>query len=268
MKPSCICTFSTSASVSDLRLFLKSIRITNSDIPLVMFLDTTTNDAIKDIDLSHMKVDITVNLDLYSHKDKDKMVEEGIWSDFQMTKASIIEYCLTKYADALFLDADIFLVNPIHIPEDAHEYDIGLSPHYTNDKNNNMHGYYNGGVVWARDRQFGKKWREYTKTSRYHDQASLENCAERFRTFRFGENYNVAWWRLTLALESHYDMLRYYTADESNVYYKGLPIMFVHTHFYKKDLDYFNKAVYTLLTWSKSKTNLVEILNPVMKDRA
>ena len=59
-----------------------------------------------------------------------------------------------------------------------------------------MYGYYNGGMLWTNQKSLPDKWKEYTKTSRYHDQAAIEDLARCFSYFEFGENYNFSWWRV------------------------------------------------------------------------
>ena len=44
----------------------------------------------------------------------------------------------------------------------------------------------------------GKK---YTKTSRYFDQASIEDLVKIYSYFEFGENYNLQTWRFILGVE-------------------------------------------------------------------
>ena len=43
------------------------------------------------------------------------MVEQNIWSDFQMAKADIIEKALELEKDTLFLDSDIIILDEIKI---------------------------------------------------------------------------------------------------------------------------------------------------------
>ena len=259
MKPSCICTFATDSCIYDLKLFLLSMNISNPDTNVVVFVDDTTKAAVDGLDLSSLKIEVVSNLNRYSGKNRQQMEMNGTWSDFQMVKSQIIQHCLEKFPDVLFLDSDIFIINPIEIPDDAHTYDIGLSPHYIKKSDTDKYGYYNGGVVWTNNKSLPSAWRDYTKRSRYFDQASLEDCARQFKTFTFPEHYNVSWWRLTQSTESYDTITSYFSHDETNVYYKKKPIAFVHTHFTNSNLNYFNFIVKAYLR-KTTKHQLITLL--------
>ena len=48
-----------------------------------------------------------------SNKNRNIMVNEGIWDEFQMQKANVIKYALENETDTMFLDSDIIFFNPI-----------------------------------------------------------------------------------------------------------------------------------------------------------
>ena len=104
------------------------------------------------------------------------MVHQRIWDEFQMQKANIIKMALEMSNDTLFLDSDIIFFNSINCIDKSK--DIALSPHYVKKSNTDEVGYYNGGCLWVKNKNVPDDWIEFTKTSRYHDQASLEDLAK------------------------------------------------------------------------------------------
>ncbi len=258
MKPSCICTFATNQCIDDMKLFILSLSESNPGSNIVIFVDSDTNNMVTN--LKHtLDLEICNNLDRYSNKNRSQMEYEGIWADFQMVKSLLIDYCLLKHPDVLFLDSDIFVINEIQFPSG---YELGLSPHYIKKSDTDIYGYYNGGVVWTNQKTLGDKWREYTKTSRYFDQSSLEDCAKDFKMFEFPENWNISWWRINQNEESPSTVTSYFTADNLNIYYKGLPIVFVHTHFNNNSSLYsgFNNIVRALLLRCETKHQFRSLL--------
>ena len=63
-------------------------------------------------------------------------------------------------------------------------------------------GYYNGGMLWTKNKDIPNDWIFFTKKSRYFDQASIEDLAKKYSYFEFGENYNLQCWRLLLSQDS------------------------------------------------------------------
>jgi len=219
------------------------MNISNPGTNVVVFVDDRTKAVVDKLDLPSLKVEVVSKLNRYSGKNRQQMENDRTWSEFQMVKSQIIHYCLEKFPDVLFLDSDIFVINEIEIPDDAHTYEIGLSPHYICRSDTDKYGYYNGGVVWTNNKRFPAAWRDHTTRSRYFDQASLEDCARQFKTFTFPENYNVSWWRLTQSAETCEQIISYFSQDDTNIYYKGKPIVFVHTHFADPRYNYFNLLI-------------------------
>lgn len=251
MKPACICSFATNSCLYDMKLFLLSLSYSNPGSTVVIFVDKYVQAMVES--LTNLKLNLTMvcNLDSYSNKNRQQLEKDGTWSLFQMTKSELLDYCLAMYPDALFLDSDIFVINEIDIPESC---ELALSPHYISARVTDVHGYYNGGCVWTSNKTMPEKWRMYTTSSRYHDQASLEDCAKVFKTKKFESNYNISWWREDL------DIASYYTVDKHNIYYKNRPIIFVHTHFDNNMYARFNNLIRTLLRKCESKRDLAHIL--------
>ena len=252
MKPSCICSFATNTCMYDMKLFLQSLSYSNPDSSVVVFVDNEIQKMIQSLKL-RLKLTVIENLNEYSNKNRRQMETEGIWSSFQMTKSKIIDHCLSIYSDVLFLDSDILVINELAIPDSC---DLALSPHYIRKNDTDRFGYYNGGCVWTNNKTMPAKWREFTETSRFFDQASLEDCAKIFNTKEFGENYNISWWRVLQSDESATKMSSYFSYNRDNIYFKGKPIIFVHTHFTDATYAGFNNMIRNLLLMCKSKQKM------------
>jgi len=258
MKPTIFCTFCTNTCIDDLNVFLKSLSIHHAKSKVYLFLDTLTSNHVRNLHLD-LELDITINLDEFTHKTRAGMEHSGVWTSFQMIKSNLIEHVLTKEDNVLYLDSDIIIVNPIDIPVDS-STELVLSPHYIKHTDVQLYGYFNGGFIWTSNKEFPNKWREFTKSSRFFDQASLENCAKYFTTRHVAENYNIAEWRIWQSDESADKMIQYLSADSTNIYFKGQPIIFFHHHFHRDSNNRFNKVVTTILSACESKRELLELL--------
>lgn len=262
MIPSSFCTFATNNVKYDFTLFLQSLAYIHPGANLVVFVDQEINNLIHDkFKNINLKLDIIVNLNKYSSKTRLEMENLGIWTDFQMVKADLIEYSLNKFCDSLYLDSDIFIINKIDITI-SNDCDLILSPHYIKSSSTDAYGYYNGGVVWTNNKLFPKKWREFTLKSRFYDQASLEDCDKVFKTCYMGENYNFSWWRLRVSNENSDIISSYVSHDEENIYYKKMPLIFVHTHFNNNHIMHidFNNLIKSTLEKVKTKSYLFTLL--------
>lgn len=235
MKPSSFCCLSTYTCHHELFGLLLSLSIYHPNSNVYCLVDTISKNAI----LSYtpkLKLNIIwiESLNKYSNLNRVKMEKKGIWSEFQMMKAHAIDEALKHESDTLFLDSDILLLDVIDDIDNTKQ--LGLSPHYITKGMTDKYGYFNGGVLWTNQKTVKDDWIKFTKTSRYYDQASIEDLAKKYSYFEFGENYNFASWRT--------DLLR--GGKETNIYiknnkitYKDKPLKFVHTHFHHKKEPFF-----------------------------
>lgn len=184
-----------------------------------------------------------ITLDIYSQYTRAEMEHLKIWSKFQMSKADIIERALQTEPDTLFLDSDIIILDTIHIKD----YELGVSPGFVSANIIEQYGYYNGGMLWTNQKSLPEKWRNYTKTSRYYDQASIEDLCNDYKYFEFDDNYNLQTWRFICGNEPIEKIMSYITIGKGKykikIMYKNKPLKFIHTHFnlsrFKKINDYF-----------------------------
>jgi len=240
-KPSSFSTMCTSNCAFELIGLLLSLSVYHPEADVYLLTDSKTKNIITNITPSpKLNIKYYIELDKYDGMNRQIMENKGIWSDFQMSKANVMRYALVDSSDTLLLDSDIIITDVIDDIDDSK--DIGVSPHYLRKDIMDTYGYFNGGMLWTRNTDVPNKWIEYTKTSRYYDQASIENLSNEFSYFEFGENYNVQAWRMQLSVESESEFATNVTSKHmGKVYYKDKPLKFIHTHFLDNRFGRFNK---------------------------
>lgn len=251
-QPESFCTLATENCKDELLGLLLSLAIHHSSASIICLVDDATRTYIENCSTS-----CPINLNIiwheiltpYKGKTRAQMEEEGIWSEFQMMKTVAIEKALDNFRDTLFLDSDIIVCNTIDCIDKTKE--LGVSPHYIRKSDTDKFGYFNGGVLWTKNKTVPEAWREATKTSRFYDQASIEVLALSYSYFEFSENYNMSWWRLQQADEPPQKMTQYFNLKINNcspkIYYKDKVLGFIHTHFNRKDEQNFNNFIILLL---------------------
>lgn len=254
-KPSSFSTMCTSNCAYELIGLLLSLSIFHPNAKVYILTDTKTKEIISNLTPSpRLDIIFYSELDKYDGMNRAIMEKKGIWSDFQMSKATIINYALQTSSDTLLLDSDIIITDTIDDIDISK--DIGISPHYMRKDITDKYGYYNGGMLWTKNENVPDKWIEFTKTSRYFDQASIEDLAKTFTHFEFGDNYNVQAWRMQLSNEGEHNFVTNVTFKQDKVYYKSKPLKFIHTHFLDNRFNKFNN----LLIEHFKKANMYKIL--------
>ena len=233
MIPSSFCTIATNNCKQELAGFLFSLAIHHPYAHVYIMCDTQTKKYIQTGYIPNLTIIWNVSLDSYSKYNRAEMEKMGIWSDFQMSKANIIEKVLQFEPDTLFLDSDIIILDKIEININI-PIQLGVSPGFINKKTSDIYGYYNGGMLWTNQISLPEAWRQYTKTSRYYDQASIEDLCKKYSFFTFNDNYNLQTWRFIYGEESSDIIMSYITIKKNKVMYKNKPLKFIHTHFNTK----------------------------------
>ena len=234
MKPSSFCTLSTYNCHNELFGLLLSLSLHHPNEKIYCVVDTETKKAIESYTPT-IKLDIKwlCILDKYSAFNRAQMEANGLWSEFQMQKAVAIHEALKFEKDTLFLDADILVLDKID--DINHEKELGVSPHYIKKSDTDKYGYYNGGVLWTNQKTLKTDWVEFTKTSRFFDQASIEDLERKYDSFEFGENYNFSWWRVFQSNQPPQEIIQNITVINKKIHYKNKPLKFIHTHFHEKN---------------------------------
>jgi hypothetical protein len=247
-KPSSFSSICTSNCVFELVGLLLSLSVFHPNEKMFILCDTKTKEIVDNI-TPQPRLQITwfIELDKYDGMDRSIMTRKGIWSDFQMEKANVIKYALRHTTDTLFLDSDIILTDCINDIDLSKE--LGVSPQFITLEHTNKTGFYNGGMLWTKNDNVLNDWIEFTKSSRYFDQASIEDLVKKYSYFEFGENYNLQCWRLLLSSESPQQIANHITSiPNGKLFYKKKPLKFIHTHFLDKRFEQFNNLIIQHLT--------------------
>lgn len=250
-EPSSFCTISTVGCFDEFIGHLCSLYRWHPNKKIYAMVDTETMIRTSNC-LPFMSETLVMypKLDKYSNKNRHQMEREGIWTQFQMLKARVMQCALLLEKDTLYLDADVLVTNKIFVD---HSCIVGLSPHYIRKKETDLYGYYNGGMLWASDSRVCLDWIEASKTSRYFDQAALETLVKH-KYFEFDESYNMSWWRLE---QSEKDIKPFFS--ENSFCFRDKPIKCVHTHFGRDENNNFNTSIIKLLINSGKWQELIII---------
>jgi hypothetical protein len=232
--PKSFCAISTFTCVKEIVRLIKSLFKHHPDAVLIIFVDIKTKEYIENLKLtiiSNGNLVLETKLDKYYNLNRNQMTSKGIWSEFQMQKAEVIRFALESYENTLFLDSDIFILDKLQIDD---SYELGASPHYMSESMSKRYGYYNGGFLYTNQKSLPDNWIKYTKTSRYYDQASIEDLAKIYKTFEFDETYNYGLWRRTFNKITH---------DNNKILYNGNILKCVHTHFDRSGYNGLNNKI-------------------------
>lgn len=242
-KPSSFASLCTSNCAFELVGLLLSLSVYHPNEKIFVLCDTKTKEIVDNMTPQPaLQIKWFIELDKYDGMNRQIMEQRGIWSEFQMAKAKIISYALKEDHDTLLLDSDIILTGVIDDIDMTKE--VGVSPQFITQEHIDKTGFYNGGVLWTKNNNVPNDWIEFTKTSRYFDQASIEDLVKKYSFFEFGENYNLQCWRLFLSPEGGQQVANNITScPNDTLYYKNKPLKFVHTHFLDKRFDPFNNII-------------------------
>lgn len=192
------------------------------------------------------------------------MIKAGVWSDFQMEKARIMEYALTQVNDTVFLDADCMVLSPIRLPPISSGAQLGVAPHYMKAQDSRDYGFFNGGLVWTNQATMPRDWIAATENSRYYDQTALEDLAEWYRTYLFGPETDLGWWRIKHGEEDEETFWRKIKLDtRGRISFKNKPVDVTHAHFLTADdgnSDKFVSGILEIMKRSRRYSDLVEII--------
>jgi hypothetical protein len=258
-----VCTLSTINSLNDLKVFLFTLALFNEVLPTIYLLcDTETAKFIEEQTLYKGEIIVSIDLDKYGTVNRQQMIyQRGInyktlWDDFMMEKATVIDLAFQKEDAIFFFDSDICFMGQLpQIPENAK---LGLSQHMIKPVDENRYGKYNAGYLWTNDKSLPEKWRQATKTSRFHDQTALEDVAKVYNDkeiHNFSIQNNYGWWRMYQSTESVNKKQKSWTifCDNSpcaGIYVDGHALLSVHTHWDSQDFvtKSFNQYIIGLLT--------------------
>ena len=256
--PASFCTICTNCCKQELVGFLMSLSFYHPCEPVYIICDDETRTYITSTLSIQPKLNMIwlCELNAYTSMTRATMESMGIWGKFQATKANAMIHALTDHPDTLFIDCDTIILDRLCDIDKTKT--LGVSPQFIKEQYVQKTGYYNGGLLWTNDINVPTKWIEYTKTSRYFDQASIEDLVNDFSHFEFGENYNLQSWRFYLGLETFDKVSENISVkDGCDIFYKDKPLKFIHTHFNSPRFDQVNKIFKYYLTHAKRYKELL-----------
>jgi hypothetical protein len=255
--PASFCFICTNTSFYELQGMLLSLSIYHTNAIVYGLVDNETKNNIDKLTPKlKLNLKLHVTLDKYSGKNRAIMERENIFKEFLLNKAEIMKLALKQCSDTMLLDCDIVFFQPIN-NIDKTKY-IGLSPHYIKKENTDEVGYYNIGIMWTKNIEVVNDWIEFTKVSRYFEQASLEDLAKKYSYQTFDENINLMPWRLLLT-DNPQQIINNINIKKNDLYYKDKPLIFVHTHFLDGRFKQFNNLIINALQKLKSYKELLII---------
>ena len=226
--PSSFCTVATKPCSHELYLFFHTMVKYHPTATVYVLADTITHDRLKNDLPKTLNIKWYIELDQYSDLDRGKMEAKGLFAEFLMSKPRIIEIALAETPDTMFLDCDIIILSPMTDVDKSKE--LGISPQLIQHEYRCRFGFFNAGTLWTKSKTLPDRWRFHTKTSRYYEQAAIEELAREYTHFMFNENYNFQTYRLIHPNAPVDDILKSFSVGNQVVIFKGLPIKFFHTH--------------------------------------
>lgn len=248
-RPPSIATLATKNALQDLILLLQSICVWNVELPtLYIFCDDSVEEYIKNKVEYNGKICTRNYLEKYSQYTRAQMEKlpgklfSNLFTDFTAEKTHLLDWVFEQEQNpsgVFFLDADICFTSALPlIPSGV---SLALSPHYIRPGDEAKYGRYNAGFCWTNDPSMPSKWREACKTSRFFEQAALEDLVTSYSATQFYEfplQVNYGWWRMFQAVKNPIEVLRTWSYDRVDTSHCGLtvegkPIICIHTHFYE-----------------------------------
>ena len=242
--PSAIATLATGVVIDDLRVLFKSLAIFNRNPPTIyLFCDKAIATALPALKYPG-KLVVKEALEAYAGLNRaamERMPGEKYstrFFDFTMEKVELLKWVLQEEPDALFCDADICFLAPL--PEIPRGVEVALSPHMIRPEDEARFGKYNAGFMWFSSLGAVSTWEKGCKTSRFFEQAALEDVAiSAGGLFTFPVTQNYGWWRLWQGVEpsrtlfSKWSIKR--TPTSAGIAISGVPLGSVHTHFFERN---------------------------------
>jgi hypothetical protein len=267
-----LCTLATGGAIRDIKVLFETLRIFQKELPEIYILtDEATRVAISELKYPAEKLHFSVALERYKGLGRKEMEAlpgtqfPTLWCDFMAEKCTLLEFA--GPGPVLFVDADICLLGPLPPPPPA-GCKLGLSPHMIRKRDTDRFGYYNGGFLWTSEpARTAALWRTATATSRFYEQAALEDVWAAYaddERFEFGKEHNFGWWRMfqsECGFEA--EQAQWTLSRKAGILVNMIPLASVHTHWYEKSDQatlFFNKIVLTYLKKITSNARFVKFI--------
>ena len=273
-RPAAIAMLVNENVLDDMRIFMDSLQLW-TPFPPPLYIYTTRScvsalQALKKKLTYEGRMFFNTALDTYGILTRTQMEHApskkgyaNLFYDFTLEKTHCMEWALedipeiNKKQGVLFCDADICWFGPCPtIPSLG--YSLAVSPHEICPSDEKKYGIYNAGYLWTNTADLMKQWRDYTQTSHFYEQASIEtlvNSCDPKTVFRFGVHHNYGWWRMFQSYlppslrQSQWSIFRSQNGEHSGLVVDGAPLVSIHTHFHTNDMttNMFNVYVRDML---------------------
>lgn len=250
-----ICTIANENAILDLKVFLFSLQLWNKELPNIYLYCTEEVKALQ-LDREYKgKLYYNTSLEPYANKTRQQMEAapsnkglSNLFHDFTMEKCSLLRWAFLTMTEedkeygAVFCDADICWLGPM--PQLDYTRILGLSAHEIHEEYEKKYGIYNAGFMWFRHLKTVEHWEEACTTSRFFEQAALEDLVEGANPATlqlFPTQLNYGWWRLYQGQYSSQVLLQEWSIkrdpqeSHSGILVKGAPLLCVHTHWKTTD---------------------------------
>lgn len=191
----------------------------------------------------NIQVKKLVSTDDCNHNSTDPKQRKN-FIDLVLTKFDICKFAIeeqsisdSEYDGVLFLDSDVFFVNPLE--EKCLEMmknktmDMILSLHMSDNwVNEGIHGLYNVGMFYVRNKEALNLWRHmsenHEKLGMYYEQSPLTFLSRMYWVGLFPINYNISWWRMNEpSTKSRLDALK---LVNDRIMFGNHPAVNIHVH--------------------------------------
>jgi hypothetical protein len=230
-------------ALADLAIFVKTLEVWHPDATLYIITDSVTK--ISDIRFKGT-MHVRVGLDAYRGLNRKAMeglpgrIYDTLFKDYTYEKADVIEWAFSLGAvgdkGVWFMDSDITHLAPL--PDIPSSTTLALSPHYIRESDCRLYGKYNAGYFWLRDPSLVSAWRSAGFTSRFFEQAALEDIAVAAGSglYEFPIQVNFGWWRMFQGLVPPAEVQAGFSFNRADVSvglrYNGAVVQSIHTHWY------------------------------------
>jgi hypothetical protein len=239
---------SGSDALVEYNMFVATLELWHPDAILYVYADSETNVTKKP---KHGGLHIKQSaLDKYKGKRRAEMEAtpgmsyDSLWKEYMYEKTNVIEWmfetqpALQTSGGAWFMDADIIHCAPLPaIPESAV---VALSPHAIRAADEAKYGHYNAGYMWIKDKALLEVWRTAGHSSRFFEQAALEQVAAATTSlYEFPQSVNFGWWRMFQAPCAPPDQQKKFSIYRPNsgigLVFDGKALQSIHTHWFQRD---------------------------------
>ena len=262
MKITSIATLVNEFAIDDLKVLLFTLELWNAKPPTVyIFSDSKSAPLIKAIKYGGSVIIKEDALNAYTGLNRRAMEGrrdirgKSAFAEFTEEKTVLMEWALAASSGSngvLFCDADICHLGPL--PDIPDGTELALSPHMIRKSDTDRYGIYNAGFLWFNRQEVAVKWRELCATSRFFEQACLEELAVEYKLYEFPVQVNYGWWRLWQGsqapanLQAEWGIHRAENTCGISIRSgssEKLPLLSIHTHWAEKS----DRATYEFNMW-------------------